>query len=118
MVVASATAMTTVSKLLWIGAAIGAGAMFVSRGARGRRGRHGDTFDDDATSRAGLASEDLAMAEQRGADDVVVPPALSQVDPEPLSHMAEAIDPDATTAAHQDIPEQRERLAVPGKNLP
>jgi hypothetical protein len=55
----------------------------------------------------------------RGAEEVAVPPGISHVDPEPLAQVsAEAVDRDATPAAHEDVIEQRERLPVPGKNLP
>lgn len=77
---------------------------------------------------AGVAAEsvgvggspgDLGLMSERGAGEVAVPPGLSQVDPEPLAQVsAEAVDRDATRAAHQDIPEQRERLPVPGRNVP
>jgi hypothetical protein len=53
-------------------------------------------------------------------DTQVIPlPGISEVDPQPLTQVAaEAIDPDATRTAHEAIVEQRDRLPVPGKNIP
>jgi hypothetical protein len=42
---------------------------------------------------------------------------IADVDPEPLLSVLEAVDPDATEAAHRDVIDQREKLAVPGKNI-
>lgn len=35
---------------------------------------------------------------------------ISAVDPEPLTTMGEAVDPDAVTNAHQDLPDQADKL--------
>jgi hypothetical protein len=44
---------------------------------------------------------------------------IADVDPEPLSNIAgEGIDLDATSRAHRDLRDLRERLPQPGKNLP
>lgn len=59
----------------------------------------------------------VGVAADRGAG-AVVPPGLSEVDPQPLIGMGEAVDPDAVQAAHRDVRAQRDRLPVPGKNLP
>ncbi len=61
----------------------------------------GEDFDDD----------DLV------AEEVVVV-GIAAVDPEPLSTMGEAVDPDAIAAAHQEVPDQLEQLPVRGKNVP
>jgi hypothetical protein len=56
------------------------------------------------------------------APDIVIVEAeiigLADVDPEALTQMGEAIDPDLTEAAHEEIPEQRGKLPVSGKNVP
>lgn len=110
--------MRTLFKLFWLVAALAAGATLVSRFGRRRKRAAQDTFPGDPISPEDLVPEDLALAEERSTEDMTVPPGLSQVDPEPLSQMTEALDPDATRAAHQNIPEQRERLPVRGKNVP
>jgi hypothetical protein len=62
---------------------------------------------DDRTSEAGVSREAPAFA------------GIADVDPQPLTQVAaEALDPDATARAHDDIPAQRDRLPVRGKNLP
>ena len=43
---------------------------------------------------------------------------ISDVDPQPLSGMGEAIDPDANAEAHGASKQQRKRMPVSGKNLP
>jgi len=43
---------------------------------------------------------------------------LSEVDPEPISQMVEAMDPEATEDAHREVRDQRERLPVRGRNIP
>ena len=44
---------------------------------------------------------------------------ISTVDPGPLTQIAgEGIDVDRNEAAHHDITAQRERLPIPGKNIP
>ncbi|MBA3498774.1 MAG: hypothetical protein M4D80_30175 [Myxococcota bacterium] len=56
------------------------------------------------------------------APDVVIIEAeiigLADVDPQALTQMGEAIDPELTKSAHEDIPEQRAKLPVRGKNVP
>jgi hypothetical protein len=56
------------------------------------------------------------------APDVVVIEAeiigLAEVDPEKLTQMGEGIDPELSKAAHEEIPEQRAKLPVRGKNVP
>ena len=56
------------------------------------------------------------------APDVVIVEAeiigLADVDPQALTQMGEAIDPEMTKAAHEEIPEQRAKLPVRGKNVP
>jgi hypothetical protein len=50
---------------------------------------------------------------------MAAPVGLSSVDPQPLTNPgAEAIDPDATRAAHDDVEDQRARLPVAGENVP
>jgi hypothetical protein len=54
-----------------------------------------------------------------GSADVPPLQGIADVDPQPLTQVsAEAIDPDATRAAHEVIIEQRERLPMRGKNIP
>jgi hypothetical protein len=61
--------------------------------------------------------EDFGLASERGVAPELT--GISDVDPVPLTQLsAEAIDRDATEEAHQQILRQRERLPVPGKNLP
>jgi hypothetical protein len=54
--------------------------------------------------------------------DVVIVEAeiigLADVDPQALTQMGEAIDPEMTKAGHEEIPEQRAKLPVRGKNVP
>ena len=56
------------------------------------------------------------------APDVVIVEAeiigLADVDPQALTQMGEGIDPELTKAAHEEIPEQRAKLPVRGKNVP
>lgn len=64
----------------------------------------------------------------RAADRMAVPPdvviveaeiiGLADVDPQALTQMGEAIDPEMTKAAHEEIPDQRAKLPVRGKNVP
>jgi hypothetical protein len=94
--------MSTVTKLLVFGSAIGAAVMM------GRR----------RVARNAPAPRDAQDADP-GAGDSPLPAGISEVDPQPLTQIAaEGIDPDATRAAHDEPREQRERLAIPGKNLP
>ena len=112
--------MRIMTKLFWIGIAIAGGAMLWSRGTRtpARRQRESDADADDAILAEEVHPDDLALAEDRGAAAIGMPQGISDVDPAPISQMTEAMDPVATKAAHQDIADQRERLPVPGKNLP
>lgn len=48
--------------------------------------------------------------------DVII--GITEVDPEPLSSMLEALDPEATEGAHRDVQDQRDRMPVGGKNVP
>jgi hypothetical protein len=97
----------TLPRLLLIGSVIYAVIALDARRRARARGRIG----------AGPAS--LGLASDRGASSVVVPPGISEVDPQPLTQVAaEAIDPEATRAAHEAAAEQRDRLPVPGENLP
>ena len=97
--------MTLGKKLLIGGAAIGAALLLASRRrqATGSRPAARSPDSSDATGRVVATS---------------IPPGISDVDPQPLTYLTEAVDPDATRAAHEAISEQRERLPVPGKNLP
>lgn len=62
------------------------------------------------------------MDQMSVAPDIVIVEAeiigLADVDPEALTQMGEAIDPELTQAAHEEIPEQRDRLPVRDKNIP
>jgi hypothetical protein len=101
--------MRSATKLVLTGAGIGVALMLASR----RRDRSPSHLGRDT------APADLGITPDGGADAISIPPGISQVDPQPLTQIsAEAIDPDATEAAHDTIVEQRERLPVPGKNLP
>jgi hypothetical protein len=71
----------------------------------------------DEARKASPGAGGLGAMTDRGAD-VAIAQGISQVDPEPLTQMGEAVDPDAIRAAHREIPEQRERLPIPGKNVP
>ncbi|HEY0478417.1 MAG TPA: hypothetical protein VGD37_12920 [Kofleriaceae bacterium] len=68
-------------------------------------------------SAAGVGVGDRSAGD-RAAGATTVPRGISDVDPGPLMQMGEAVDPDATRAAHEDVVAQRERLPVRGKNLP
>jgi hypothetical protein len=82
------------SKILGIGAAIAAYSFW--RNARRAAVREPGEDPDVADMIAGIA----------------------EVDPQPLSQISgEGIDPDATAAAHDEIPDQRERLPRHGKNI-
>lgn len=100
-------------------------------GARKRRlqqaqGAPGADADAPNTSNASGADtheaaygEEIAMEVDRDTGSASLPMGLADIDPEPLTQIsAEAIDPDATQAAHDDLFMQRERLPIPGKNLP
>jgi hypothetical protein len=103
--------MTLTTKLLMIGSAIGA-VMLIKARRRASAGAGSGRATD-------LAPADLGAAADRGASTAPVPAGISEVDPQPLTQVAaEAIDPEATQAAHEVIVDQRERLPVPGKNLP
>jgi hypothetical protein len=99
--IASLLHMRTATRLVIFGSAIGAAVMI---GRRRRTQRSAPSAVDGAASDAG---------------DVPLPAGISEVDPQPLTQIsAEGIDPDATRAAHEAPRDQRERLAIPGKNLP
>jgi hypothetical protein len=101
--------MRTVTRLLIFGSAIGAAVIAGRRRAR----RPLDEPDADLPAPDGV--EDAPP----GADDAALPVGISEVDPQPLTQISgEGIDPDATRAAHDEPRERRERLAIPGKNLP
>jgi hypothetical protein len=98
--------MTLATKLVMLGSVIGAVMVLDAR----RRAR--------APSRsAPAAGAGDRSAADRAAGATTVPRGISDVDPEPLMQMGEAVDPDATRAAHDDVVAQRERLPVRGKNL-
>ena len=77
-----------------------------------------------APGRSGMASgrDGMPLEGMGVAPDVVIVEAeiigLADVDPQALTQMGEAIDPEMTKAAHEEIPEQRDRLPVRGKNVP
>jgi hypothetical protein len=110
--------MTLRSHLLWLGVSIGTGIVLGNR----RRERALRTRDADARDVPSAGSADLesvGLADDRGADSAPAFTGISDVDPGPLTQpSAEAIDPEATEEAHEQIRRQRERLPIPGKNLP
>jgi hypothetical protein len=112
--------MTTATKLVIV-AVLGLGCAAIARGIRraGRAGaRPGAGHDQRARD---LSSAHGGAVRPAGVDDAVadaVPPGLSDVDPAPLAHVTEAMDPDANRVAHTAAAAQRARLPVRGKNLP
>jgi hypothetical protein len=114
--VAITPGMTLRNQLLVVGVTI---SVAIVLGAR-RRVRASRTRDDDAREVASAGSpETIGLADERGAGSAPAFTGISDVDPGPLTQIsAEAIDPDATEEAHEQIRRQRERLPIPGKNLP
>jgi hypothetical protein len=100
--------MRTATKLLAIGLAIGV-VVVVARTRRQRRAGADQPTND---------FQPAPLADASPGDEVVIPPGIAQVDPAPLTQIAgEGIEPESTQAAHEEIPERRERLPVHGKNL-
>jgi hypothetical protein len=108
--------MTLSNQLLLLGATIGIAIVLGNR----RRERASPSRDRDARDiQPDGSSEGVGLADERGAASAPAFTGISDVDPGPLTQVsAEAIDPDASEEAHEQIPRQRERLPMPGKNLP
>jgi hypothetical protein len=112
--------MTLKSKLV-IGSILGIGIVVLRRRRTRRVTSRVDEIDDMAIH-AGDAIGDpspatvAAVADRDG--DITLPIGLSEVDPEPLTYVVEAVDPDAVQAAHDEMTTLRERLPMPGKSLP
>lgn len=107
--------MRITTKLLGL-AGIIAAAVAIDRKRRLRAGA-----GVEVPAAAGGEAGAFATSDVAGADAVIVEAELvgiSEVDPAGLTQMGEAIDPERTEAAHAEIPEQRERLPVRGKNVP
>lgn len=98
--------MKLITKLFVVGGVI-AGAVWIDRQRRRLRDASRET--------------DRGLGEDLGGLDVtpgvtierVAPRGISDVDPEGLTQFGEAVDPEATEAAHTEIPAQRERLPRP-----
>lgn len=60
------------------------------------------------TGRGAGAPRDLGVAEMVIVDAEIV--GIADVDPQLLTQMGEAVDPDAVARAHEEIPEQRAKL--------
>ena len=108
--------MTLRNQLLVVGMCVGVAILL---GAR-RRDRASQRRDSDAGDVPPAESPDaVALADERGAGSAPAFTGIADVDPGPLTQVsAEAIDPEATEEAHEQPRRQRERLPVPGKNLP
>jgi hypothetical protein len=72
----------------------------------------------DRRRRRGSVNDSIAMAPDVAVMDAEVIIGIAEVDPEPLSQMVEAMDPEATENAHRDVQEQRDRMPTSGKNVP
>lgn len=101
--------MRLTTKLLLLGGSV-AGAMWMARKVRNRRARFGADLDEDLEEGLGEDLGDPAVIIERVTVVTAEPMGLSDVDPEPLTQFGEAIDPEATERAHEEIPAQRERL--------
>jgi hypothetical protein len=109
-------AMTLRNQLLVIGVCVGVAIALVVR----RRDRASQNRDADAGDVPSAGSPDvIGLDDDRGAGSAPEIAGISDVDPGPLTQVsAEAIDPEATEEAHEQPRRQRERLPMPGKNLP
>lgn len=72
----------------------------------------------DRRRRQRMGGDSMAMSPDVAVMDADVIIGIAEVDPEPLSQMIEAMDPEATEGAHRDVQEQRGRMPVGGKNVP
>ena len=108
--------MTLRNQLLVLGVCVGVAIIL---GAR-RRDRASQDRGTDTGDVASAESPDaVGLADERGAGSAPGFTGIADVDPGPLTQVsAEAIDPEATEEAHEQPRRQRERLPVPGKNLP
>ena len=115
--VAVSRLMKPMTKVLALGTVAGAAVFATSWIARRR------SFDERVTREfpavgtrdgAGVARTTAASE----TDDGVGRAGISDVDPQPLMGMGEAVDPDAIESAHHELPDLRARLPQPGKNLP
>jgi hypothetical protein len=93
------------TKLLLLGGLVGS-VMAINR----KRRLRGQGASAKATDQMGVAP-DVVIIEA----EII---GLADVDPVALTQMGEAIDPELTRAAHEEIPEQRARMPVRGKNVP
>ena len=98
--------MKIISKLFML-AGVAAAAIAVDRKLVRRR--------ELATPRAGGT---LAGAHAGIVDAEILVVGISDVDPQGLTQMGEAVDPEATEAAHESVGEQRARMPVRGRNIP
>jgi hypothetical protein len=112
--------MRTATKLLVIGSAIGAAMILRKRRAMRRKPEAAgvDALGDRPRSPTFAEAGDVGSTGDRETDEGSPPMGISDVDPQPVTQISgEGIDPDATRVAHEDLPDQRERLPIPGKNL-
>ena len=102
--------MKTLTKLALLGGAIA----YLARRRRGASDWAGvdqqsDDVDDELATPPVDVSQDLSLHAADGLQPAEAS-GISEVDPEPLLDMGEAVDPDAVTAAHESVPAQRDRL--------
>ena len=100
--------MKILSKLFVLGG-VAAGAIAVDRHLRRRR-----ELRAGATRAPGVGPS--APAGIVEAEILAV--GIADVDPVGLTQMGEAIDPERTKAAHEEVTEQRARMPVRGRDLP
>ncbi|MDB4956770.1 MAG: hypothetical protein JWO36_4339 [Myxococcales bacterium] len=91
------------------------GAVIITSWLRRRR-----SFEERVTTEfAAVDVGDFGVSPGGEIADSVTHAGIADVDPQPLAQVAgEGIDPDAVEAAHHELPDLRERLPQPGKNLP
>jgi hypothetical protein len=107
----------TIKRLVIPALVIGAGVWLARR--RTANDRPSDRSNDRSNDGDPAEPRDPAVPPGRGVAEAAVPPGISDVDPEPLTQIAgEAVDPEAVRTAHESIRDQRDRLPVPGKNVP
>ena len=107
--------MKLAAKLVLIGAGIAGAVLYNARRRRDRKPQPQPRTPDLPPDPDRAGTDRRPSVE---AVEAMIPPGISTVDPQPLTQIsAEAIDPDATQAAHEAVAEQRDRLPVSGKNI-
>ena len=95
--------MKTLTKLALLGGAIA----YIAK--RRRVSNDWSGLDQDFDDELAAPPVDLSAHDDDGLQPAEAS-GISDVDPEPLLDMGEAVDPDAVTAAHESVPAQRDRL--------